>query len=889
MRNGFMGVLIAAIMATVCDAESVIWWEAESPEKTNFPDVSWFDPKPNETDKLSAGAWLTCDGERKRGEAEPYARYSVQIDTPGEYHFWTRKFWKHGPFRWRFDSQPWKTCGRDVALADSVTLRTHVCANWVSLGKVKLGRGKHTFELRLLAEEGESKTACFDCFVLSRAVFVPNGKHRPGARTGEADPGRFAWEPPTDPFEPTALLDLRSMNETEAGAKGRVGKEGERFLLGDGSAVRFWAVNVSASNAAQDRASIDYLARKLAKLGVNMVRYHSPMFDPGNPRKVDAEKLDNLHYLIAAMKKQGIYTHLSFYFPLWCDASKLPGVTGYDTIGNKKPFALIYFDPAFQKIYRGWIEQMLKPVNPYSKQPIASDPAVAIIEMVNEDSFFFWTFSKKNVPAMHWRALEKQFGAWLIRKYGSIANAQAKWGGAKQGDDDPSGGYAALHEAWHMTTAGVKQGGEPKRKRIADQAAFLAGLQRDFYADTASHMKKLGYAGLTSASNWHTADDAMLDTIERYTYTAADVIDRHGYFGGKHEGEGSSYSVRTGHRFENLPGVKNPGRLPTQFHQVAGYPQIITELMWTNPNRYRADAVPLTAAYAALQGCDGVYWFAIGSNFLSDRSMNKFPVSCPVIAGSLPGAALLYRQGLVGESEPVVHQRILLQDLFTMKPSAVFSDAALDALRQADIPKGKLHSGSIDRLPPFSFYIGKIARAIGGKPSPPRQIDFSGYIDPQRKTLTSITGELDWNYGAGLIRINAPGARGLIGFCGEAGAVELNGVTIDCRNEYASVLIVPMDGKPIAQSRKLLVQAMTNERPRGFKADGGRIASLGEYPFGLEKIDCRITLPRPWKPTRVVPLDENGYPRPRKDDNRPLVNGAAIQLADDAVYHVITR
>jgi hypothetical protein len=39
----------------------------------------------------------------------------------GEYAFWVRKFWKHGPFRWRFDSMPageWRELGPNPALAD---------------------------------------------------------------------------------------------------------------------------------------------------------------------------------------------------------------------------------------------------------------------------------------------------------------------------------------------------------------------------------------------------------------------------------------------------------------------------------------------------------------------------------------------------------------------------------------------------------------------------------------------------------------------------------------------------------------------------------------------------------------------------------------------------
>jgi hypothetical protein len=95
----------------------------------------------------------------------------------------------------------WQTCGRDVALADSVTLRTHVPANWVHLGEVKLTAGKHRFELQLTAAAGEKKTAAFDAFLLTTGTFQPRGKLKPGQRSGLADPGFFAWEPQADPFD----------------------------------------------------------------------------------------------------------------------------------------------------------------------------------------------------------------------------------------------------------------------------------------------------------------------------------------------------------------------------------------------------------------------------------------------------------------------------------------------------------------------------------------------------------------------------------------------------------------------------------------------------------------------------------------------------------------
>ena len=649
--------IVAVWMASAAYAQpDYIWWEGESPANTNFPDHSAFSPtNPQEVAKLSGGQWLSDHRERGADQPAAFAEYDVSVEKAGRYHLWARKFWKHGPFRWRFDDQPWQSCGRDVALADSVTLRTHVVANWVYLGQANLPAGKRRFRFELLAEAGQKQTSAFDCFVLTAGVFVPNGKLKPGEKFDRADEGFFAWEPGIDSFAESPI-DLRYLNEQRAGIHGRLRAKGEGLVTGDGKPVRLWGVNVNASNAGQTRASIDYLARKLAKMGVNAVRYHGPLFDSADVMKLDAKKLDDLHYLIHAMAQQGIYTKVSFYFPLWFDIKPEYGIEGYDTIGNKRPFGLLFFDPRMQAIHRSWLRQLLATPNPYSGQPIGKDPAVAIIEIVNEDSLLFWTFSKKNIPKVHWQRLEAMFA----KSIGKPA------------------GQAKLREAWFMTGAGYASQSRSAQAEIRRQVRFLVELQRRFYADTAKFMRDdCGYPGLISASNWKTADERMLGALERYTYTAGDVIDRHGSFGGRHEGEGSHYSVRVGHRYEDRAGVKHPMELPITDQQIAGRPHIISEVGWPNPNVYRGEATALGAAYLSLQGIDGVFWFAVGSNLLDDRQITKFAVSDPATAWTFTANALIYRKAYVSEAPVVVRETLALDDLYALRGSAAVMAEAL--------------------------------------------------------------------------------------------------------------------------------------------------------------------------------------------------------------------
>ena len=85
------------------------------------------------------------------------------------------------------------------------------------------------------------------CVTLGCVFLLPapkcEGKEPDAAKPGDA---AKTWEftAGKDAFKDDALLDLRYLNEKEAGATGFVKRsaDGSGFVLGDGTPVRFWAV-----------------------------------------------------------------------------------------------------------------------------------------------------------------------------------------------------------------------------------------------------------------------------------------------------------------------------------------------------------------------------------------------------------------------------------------------------------------------------------------------------------------------------------------------------------------------------------------------------------------------------------------------------------------------
>jgi hypothetical protein len=881
MKVAVCSLMLGLVLASCAQAADVIWWEAEKPAATNFPGRSWFAPKnAKERDVLSAGAWISND--KKCQGAALFLKYKIDVPAAGEYAFWTRKFWKHGPFRWRFDDGPWRTCGRDIALADSVSLRKFVGANWVSLGRVTLAKGPRRLHVELLAKDGQKATAAFDCFVLAPGAFTPRGKLKPGAKLGRAPEGWFAFEPDPDTFK-TSAIDLRFLNEKVAGESGHVRAKGDEFVLGNGTPVRFWGVNCGPNVVKMDRASVDYLARKLAKMGVNIVRYHGAIFARGaaDPATVDKPLLDKLHYFVAAMKKQGIYTKLSFYFPLWFNVRPEYKIRGWS--GKGKPFALLFFHPDMQRIYKAWARGLLTTANPHTKLPLGQDPAVAIVEIINEDNYFFWTFKPYGtIPAGCMPFIEKPYFEWLVKKYGSAD--RIPWRGKKVRGDDFAAGRAGLYPAWNMTRRGLR--GSDAR-RVRDQVQFLTEHLRAFFGEMRRHFREdLGAKCLVSASNWKTADGVQLGALDKYAYSACDVIDRHGYFVGPHKGPRARFSLNRGDTYKDRCALLEPASLPICQIQYAGRPNIISEINWPMPNRFRADMPLLCALYGSLQGTDGYFHFAIGgANWAAQHP--KFSIQTPVMMGQYPAAALIYRKGYVKPGPAVVSEAAKLADLYGLKGTAASEPQDLDELRKKNVPKGGTlttvaRPGAVD---PLAHLVGRVERRVGAAPGVSKIADLSPYVDRAKQTARSATGELAWNYKTGLVRFDTVYAQGAVGFVRQAGTVRLGDLSVKLDCEYGAVAVVSLDGRPLKTSRKMLLQVMTEDANYGWDTSGAgtkKIESTGGPPIVVRNIAGTVTFRRADAARlAITALDANGYPR------KKLPAGAVVKLLPDCFYYVI--
>lgn len=701
---------------------------------------------------------------------------------------------------------------------------------------------------------------------------------------GADDDDWFDFSPPPDTFA-DSVIDLRELNEKFAGEHGFVAVRGDEFVFSANQVpVRFWAVNGPPGQLTGD--PLKQCARRLAKYGVNLARMHGAMFD----KKGDADlgKVARTQEAVAAMKAEGIYSMLSIYFPLWMTPpADHPWLAGYD--GKKHPFAVLMFNPEFQEHYRAWWKAILLTPDTSGRR-LVDEPALFAVEIQNEDSFFFWTFNPDQIPAAQMEMLETQFGAWLKNRYGSLDATLAKWNGTKAKRDDFAAGRVGFRPLYNMFT--------DRSARDRDTAQFLFETQRRFYAETVTFLRSIGFKGLITPSNWHTASPEIFGPLEKWSYTIGDFMDRHGYFAVTHKGENSEWSIRAGHTYADRSALRfeapTPGK-PKQFvHPAmdvtyAGKPSMISETTWNRPNRYRSEAPLYLAAFGALQGSDATVHFALdgaGWSVKPGYFMQPWTLMAPSQVAQFPAAALLYRRGLVKAGEVLARIALNTNDLFNLKGTPLPQEANFDELRLKDVPAGtEVQPGQ--RIDPLIHYAGRVEVNFTGTPGRTILTDLKPLIDRAGKIVRSSTKELMLDYEKGLLTINAPQAQGASGNLMAGGEMTLTDIVLRSDLDNVHIILVALDGKPLASSGRMLLQAMSEEQATDFTTvdagDGVRkITNIGKDPWRVKKLQGTVKF-KSSAGLQVQPLDFNGRAKGVASHTDEL------KLVPDTLYYLVTR
>ncbi len=714
-------------------------------------------------------------------------------------------------------------------------------------------------------------------------------------------------EYPTDAFTEDALLDLRYLNENVAGENGfiKLSTDGKDFRTTNANKpIRFWAVGGGDLVRDLSDADLSRYARYLAKMGVNIIRFHGAIHPKGatsNMNDVDMNEADAIWRTVAAMKKEGIYTAIS---PYWAGhVKKIPATWGLgEYTGADDPWALIFFNDNLKNAYKHWVDVLYTTENPYTGIALKDDPSVALIQIQNEDGLLFWTVQgvKPNLNT----TMEEHFYTWLVNKYGTIEQAFTAWSNVTIAGDNTAAGRVALYIIWEATQQ--QTGG--KAVRVSDQVEFLTEHQRNFYTEIYDHYKSLGCKQLINAGNWRPADATLLFDAERYSNATNDVMAVNRYVDPQHVGENNGWRIDPGHHYVGKSVLVEPQKLPINIKQLDNKPFIVTESAWNLPHKYQSEGPFLIAAYMSLTGVDGYFWFSPSAPGMDpfpyydftnleggQKAMYRWTVSTPGQIGMFPANALLYRKGYVKQSEVVVHEERPLSTLWKREVPLISEESGFDPNRDE---WGSGGNNNETEIPPIAHLIGTIEVKYDGNPvnniiSP--KVDSN--IDFVNKITESATGELKWDYKKGICTMNTPSAKGVSGFLGVTKTFTLDGLTITSENDYATINVVSMDDNIISESEKILIQVGTTFRPtnwsetpakfmlNGTEVDGFKINNTGKMPWRAGETNVNIAFTNAMIKSAHV-LDVNGYNKKELFVNRNG-NQLSVTLPRDAMYVIL--
>ena len=271
----------------------------------------------------------------------------------------------------------------------------------------------------------------------------------------------------------------------------RVEVRGAHFYRGN-EQVRFFGINCAFGANLPDAAEAPLVAARLAALGINNVRLHhmdTSAFPMGLwrqaacYRELDEEALRRLDVLIAALAQRGISVDLNLH--VGRDFAKALGLPPPGTEMGK---LVSLFVPEFIRLQKDYARTLLGRTNSVRGVRYADDPAVALVEITNEDGFFMWDGEEKTrgFGEPYAGELRRQWNAWLVQKYGTTEKLRAAWatGSAPLGAclTQPLAASGAWqleqHEGCRMAVAPARHGGrEAVQVKIAQQDATEWHLQ----------------------------------------------------------------------------------------------------------------------------------------------------------------------------------------------------------------------------------------------------------------------------------------------------------------------------------------------------------------------------------------------------------------------------
>ena len=683
-----------------------------------------------------------------------------------------------------------------------------------------------------------------------------------------------------------ALVDLSSFLEAPAGKNGHIGIKDGHFVTPDGRRFRIWGVNCHrgrvlsvAGGCAGGRGTPGPVRDQLRAVPFprfELVR-EPVRAGPGRyARSSIPKQLDTLDCFVAELKKRGIYTNLNLN--VGRVYRKGDGVRDYEYLGMAK--VVNYFDEQVQMLHKEYARQLLTHRNPYTGAEYRHEPAVAIVELVNENSIVEAWFSDRllgkntqknpgtwtDITAWYAEELTAKYNQWLKETLSAEELSELR----------KMAGVAEDQPIPRLTKSQFK---DAPAKRFHTEAAFYMHLEHDYFGGMYKYLKDdLGVKALVAGTSDHNHYNSGYPLLA--STSQCDIIDGHVYW--QHPNYiADPKTGKQGFTIGNTPMVDDPANstiVQLSRSPVAGKPYTVSEINHPFPNEYACEGFGILAAYAAFQDWDGVFFYTFEHKVPSEwtaKMPSHFEVRPdPVKMMNIAAGACLFLRGDVQPAKETIYRSYSPAGGPREHPAAFLPAAVLHP---------RLRSGhGPDARDPNSRASTHSAR------SPTRRGRTGA-------TFLSDTGELAWHHGQkrqGLVTVETDRSQALIGFVQHADK-PLKNLAATVENEFCSIVLTSLDDKPIAQTDRLLLVATARAANTGMKWNDKRtsLTDWGTEPTVIEPVKGFVTLRgiNAVGQIEVTPLDSGAKPLGKPIPAEKTADGYRFPLGEPATPWYLIR
>ena len=645
--------------------------------------------------------------------------------------------------------------------------------------------------------------------------------------------------------------------DAPAGKDGFVRIEGGHLTLPNGKRLRIWGMNITAKATLPAKDDAPRVAAHLARVGVNCIRFHfldslAPrgLIDSrrNDSRVLDPAQLERLDFFVAQLKQRGIYTDLNLNVARAFQAGD--GVPDAELLGYAK--ALTYFHPRLIELQREYARQLLTHRNPYTGRAYCDEPAVAVVELVNENSLVESWFSGRllghnqrkhpgtwtDIPESYEKELTALYNHWLAEHLSAAELARLR------------------------AAAGVADGPLPRlrpaefaaadKERFHAEAAFYMDLEDRYFREMGRYLRdelKVHALRIGTADHNHGRSGYPLLA----STSQLDVVDGHVYWQHPRYVEDRVTGRHIGFNIPNTPMVNDPlhsTAVELSRTAFAGKPYTVSEVNEPFPHEYACEQIPILAAYAALQDWDGIFWYTLGHDDIIDagsRPLQYFDLAPdPVKMTQLAAGAILFLRADVRSAAETV-------------PRSYSRDQVVESIRLPSSEAPYFTPGFSLAIPLLHATRIATLRAASAE-------QFAALKSPVTGPIRSDTGEIcwqGWEAKQGQVVIETPRSQALVGFNKASRQATANlGLEID--NPFSAVTLSALDERPIAQSRKLLLTATARVANSDMQWNAKRttLEKWGKPPARIEPVTGKVLLRNLDRAAsvRAQPLDGAGNP-----------------------------